>query len=103
MTTVYLIRHAQAEGNYFRRIHGQYDSPVTALGAGKLPACSARFADVAIDAVYASDLKRTCQTAEAIYVPKHLELHREPGLRKSTWGSGRTSPSGKSISPSGKR
>lgn len=86
MTTVYLIRHAQAEGNYFRRFHGQYDSPVTALGRRQIACLQQRFADIAIDAVYSSDLKRTCQTAEAIYVPKHLELHREPGLREINLG-----------------
>ena len=95
MTTVYLIRHAQAEGNYFRRIHGQYDSPVTALGRRQIACLQARFADIAIDAVYASDLKRTCQTAEAIYVPKHLELHREPGLREINLGEWEDQPFGK--------
>ena len=29
MTTVYLIRHAEAEGNVYRRCHGQYDSLLT--------------------------------------------------------------------------
>ena len=26
MTKVYLIRHAEAEGNYYRRIQGQWDA-----------------------------------------------------------------------------
>lgn len=86
MTTVYLIRHAQAEGNYFKRFHGQYDSPVTALGRRQIACLQERFAPIHIDAVYSSDLQRTCQTAEAIYVPKHLELHREPGLREINLG-----------------
>ena len=86
MTTVYLIRHAQAEGNYFRRFHGQYDSPVTALGRRQIACLERRFADVHIDAVYASDLRRTCQTAESIYLPKNLPLHREPGLREINLG-----------------
>ena len=29
MTTVYIIRHAEAEGNVYRRCHGQYDSLLT--------------------------------------------------------------------------
>ena len=29
MTTIYLIRHAEAEGNLYRRIHGWYDSLIT--------------------------------------------------------------------------
>ena len=29
MTTLYLIRHAEAEGNVYRRCHGQYDALLT--------------------------------------------------------------------------
>ena len=32
MTTIYLIRHGEAEGNLYRRIHGQFDSNITPLG-----------------------------------------------------------------------
>ena len=32
MTTIYLIRHAEAEGNLYRRIHGWYDSLITENG-----------------------------------------------------------------------
>ena len=29
MTTIYLIRHAEAEGNRYRRAHGWYNSTIT--------------------------------------------------------------------------
>ena len=32
MTTIYLIRHAEAEGNLYRRIHGWYDALITENG-----------------------------------------------------------------------
>ena len=32
MTTIYLIRHAEAEGNLYRLAHGQYNSLVTPRG-----------------------------------------------------------------------
>ena len=70
MTTIYLIRHAEAEGNVFRRIHGQYDSCVTPNGRRQIAALAQRFAGIPVDAVYASDLKRTCLTATAIYRQK---------------------------------
>lgn len=94
MTTVYLIRHAEAEGNLFKRIHGQYDSPVTALGRQQIECLKKRFASIPVDAVYASDLKRTCQTAAAIYEPKHLELHRVPALREINLGAWEDKPFG---------
>ena len=68
MTTLYLIRHAEAEGNLYRRIHGQYNSLITDNGYRQIQALQERFADVPVDAVYSSDLFRTMTTARAIYV-----------------------------------
>ena len=65
MTTIYLIRHAEAEGNVFRRIHGQYDSCVTPNGRRQIAALAQRFAGIPVGAVYAGDLKRACLTAAA--------------------------------------
>ena len=94
MTTIYLIRHAEAEGNLYRIAQGQYDSNLTDRGWRQVRALERRFADIHIDAVYSSDLYRTCSTASAIYKPKGLELHRVPELREicvgdweqRTWG-----------------
>lgn len=94
MTSIYLIRHAEAEGNLYRIAQGQYDSNLTDRGWRQVRALERRFADVHIDAVYASDLYRTCATATAIYRPKGLPLHRVRELREicvgdweqRTWG-----------------
>lgn len=86
MTTLYLIRHAEAEGNVFRRLQGQYDSFITPNGMKQIAALAKRFDGVAVDAVYASDLTRTRTTAQAICVPKGLELHPEPRFREMHCG-----------------
>lgn len=94
MTTVYLIRHAEAEGNIYRRYHGWYDSLITDNGYRQIEALAQRFEGVPIDAVYSSDLFRTMTTAGAIYKPRGLELHTDRGLREigggvwedRTWG-----------------
>ena len=82
MTTLYLIRHAEAEGNLYRRIHGQYDSLVTDNGYLQIKALEKRFADVSVDAVYSSDMFRTMTTARAVYIPKGLPLFTRPDLRE---------------------
>ena len=82
MTTLYLIRHAEAEGNAYRRIDGWYNSLITPNGLLQIEALRRRFEPIQIDACYASDLYRTCKTASAIYVPKALELHTDPRLRE---------------------
>ncbi|MBS1409295.1 MAG: phosphoglycerate mutase, partial [Oscillospiraceae bacterium] len=42
MTKIYLVRHAEAEGNVYRRIHGQYDSRITPNGLRQVEALRAR-------------------------------------------------------------
>lgn len=86
MTTVYLIRHAEAEGNLYRRVHGQYDSLITENGYRQIAALKDRFADIPVDAVYSSDLFRTMTTARAVYIPKNLELHTRKDLREVNMG-----------------
>lgn len=94
MTSIYLIRHAEAEGNLYRIAQGQDNSNLTDRGWRQVRALEKRFADIHIDAVYASDLYRTCATASAIYKAKGLPLRRLAGLREicvgrweqRTWG-----------------
>ena len=86
MTTLYVIRHAEAEGNIYRRLHGQYNSRITANGERQVAALAERFRNIPIDAVYSSDLFRTRQTAAAITGPKGLPLHTDPRLREVQTG-----------------
>ncbi|HIT32113.1 MAG TPA: GNAT family N-acetyltransferase [Candidatus Enterenecus stercoripullorum] len=94
MTTVYLIRHAQAEGNLYRRCHGWYNGLITEKGYRQIDALAVRFQDVHIDAVYSSDLFRTMTTARAILHTRNLSLRVDPQLREigggcwedHTWG-----------------
>ena len=92
MTRVYIIRHAQAEGNLLRRAQGHTNGAVTETGMLQIRALEERFKDIHIDAVYASDLLRTCTTAQAIYVPKGLPLHTNACFREYNMGvwEGRT-------------
>lgn len=82
MTTVYLIRHAEADGNLYRRMHGQYDSTVTARGYRQIAMLAKRFADERIDVVYSSDLTRTQTTALAITRTHGLPLRTSDQLRE---------------------
>ncbi len=66
MTTIYLIRHAEAEGNLYRRIHGHYDSLITKRGRMQLEALKERFSGITLDAVYSSELNRALTTAASI-------------------------------------
>lgn len=87
MTRLYMIRHAEAEGNLYRRIQGWYDSLITERGYRQIAALEHRFEDIHIDAVYSSDLFRTRTTAAAIYQPKGLPLQLDPALREIHLGA----------------
>ena len=86
MTTLYLIRHAEAEGNLYRRIHGQYDSLITENGYQQIEALTQRFREIRIDAVYSSDMFRTKTTAQAICKPHNLPLETRKDLREISMG-----------------
>ena len=86
MTTVYIIRHAEAEGNVYRRCHGQYDSLLTPRAYEQLPFLAKRFENVPLDAVYASDLFRARTTAKAVAAPHGLSVETRPVLREIDMG-----------------
>ncbi len=85
-TKIFLIRHAEAEGNLYRLAHGQYDSTITPGGYRQLAYLRQRFQNERIDAVYGSDLTRTHTTASAVYAPKNLPFRPLPLLRELRLG-----------------
>ena len=86
MTKVYIIRHAEAEGNLYRRIHGWYNSGLTDLGRRQLEAIADRFMDIKLDVVYSSDLKRARQTAEAVARGSGVDVTETKQLREVNLG-----------------
>ena len=94
MTTVYLIRHGEAEGNLYRRMQGWYDGDLTDLGRRQVAALAGRFRDIHLDAVYSSDLYRAMETAAALCRPKGLPLFTDPRLREVSVGPWEDEPFG---------
>ena len=85
-TKIFLVRHAEAEGNLFRVAHGQYDSNLTPRGYRQLAYLRERFRGEKLDAVYGSDLTRAHATASALYIPRDLAFRAEPLLREICLG-----------------
>ena len=86
MTEIYLIRHAQAEGNRYRIMQGHWDGDVTAVGEKQVELLAARFRDIPVDAVYASDLYRARHTAAAAARWRGLPIRSDPRLREINVG-----------------
>jgi len=85
-TTLYLIRHAEAEGKVYRRAHGQYNSLLTPNGHKQLEKLGQWAETSGIQAVYASDLYRARRTAQAVAEPLGLDVRPDPGLREISLG-----------------
>lgn len=86
MTEIYLIRHAQAEGNLYRMMQGHWDGDLTGLGLKQAEALGHRFENVHIDAVYSSDLRRTRLTIEPVCRSHKLPLNTDKRLREINVG-----------------
>ena len=86
MTEIYLIRHAQAEGNLYRMMQGHWDGDVTALGLRQIEELGRRFENIHIDAVYSSDLLRARLTGGVIARVHGLELKTDRRLREINVG-----------------
>ena len=87
MTRFLLARHGETAWNAQRRHHGQSDVPLNAAGRRQAAALGRRLSKEPIDAVYASDLQRAWQTAEAIAAHCDLPVRPEPRLRELHFGT----------------
>ena len=80
MTSVYLIRHAQALGNIEQRFQGHIDHPLTEKGEYQARLLTRRMSALPLSAVYTSPLKRAYATAEPIAKNHRLEPIIHKGL-----------------------
>ena len=86
MTRIFLIRHAEAEGNIYRRAQGHYNGLVTSRGFKQIEHLKTRFKDENIDVVYSSDLTRASTTAAALSQPRNLQINLTENLREVAMG-----------------
>jgi len=74
MTTIYLVRHCEAEGNVKRIFQGKVNCDVTEIGQKQLDKLSERFSDIHLDAIYTSPLIRAQKTAFAVRGKRDIDV-----------------------------
>lgn len=84
MTRLILIRHAETDYSVSGRYCGVTDPSLNDRGRDQAGRLRDLFAHVAVDAVYASDLKRASETATIVF-PTHT-IHYEETLREMHFG-----------------
>jgi len=85
-TRLIAVRHGETAWNLDTRIQGHIDIGLNATGLWQAQRAGQALADEDIGAIYASDLSRAWQTAEAIAKPHGLSVQSEPRLRERAFG-----------------
>lgn len=86
-TRLIAVRHGETAWNVDTRIQGHIDIGLNATGLWQARRAGAALADEPIGVVYASDLSRAWQTAQAIAEPHGLAVQPEPRLRERAFGN----------------
>jgi broad specificity phosphatase PhoE len=80
MTHLILIRHGETDWNAEGRYQGQADPPLNELGWQQSEQLAEKLADLKLEVIYASPLKRAAQTARVIAERLGIPLHEDPRL-----------------------
>ena len=82
-----LLRHGQTPMSVQKRYAGRSDAPLTDAGVAQAAAAAKRLASAGIDAIVASPLQRTVQTAEQVAAVTGLPVVTEDGFRETDFGA----------------
>jgi len=81
-----LVRHAATAWTAQGRFQGQTDIPLSPYGRRQVAALALRLRTETLHLLYASDLRRAWETAQAIATPHALRVEAEPRLREMAFG-----------------
>lgn len=85
-TRIVLIRHGETLWNRAGRIQGHTDIALSPLGLAQAERLAEALADEPLAALYASDLSRAHQTAQALARRLDLPVRLDAGLRERAFG-----------------
>jgi len=83
---IYCVRHGESVYNAEGRIQGQSDVPLSDLGLRQSQAIARALAELPIEAVYSSPLRRAMQTAEPLAACLGLVVQTDPRLMEINAG-----------------
>jgi probable phosphoglycerate mutase len=86
-TVTHLLRHGQTEHTPERRFSGRNDLPLSLTGRAEAEAAAHRAAQLGIDVVVASPLRRTRETAEIVAAALGLPVEFDEDLVELDFGS----------------
>ena len=87
ITKLLLVRHGETVDNARQIMQGQTQGALNETGIRQACELRDQLSTMALDAVIASDLHRSVQTAELLAAPHRLPVVQTPLLRERDWGS----------------
>lgn len=81
-----LLRHGQTEYNATRRMQGQLDTELSAVGVEQARAAAQLMKDAGVTRIVSSDLSRARRTAEIVAATLGLEVSEDARLRETHLG-----------------
>jgi len=86
MLDILLIRHGETDWNVDKRLQGHIDIPLNAEGQRQAAALGRVLENEPLDAIYASDLQRARDTAQAVATLQGKTVQIDPALRERCYG-----------------
>lgn len=98
-TTFFFVRHGQTDYNKRRIVQGRrIDSTLNATGRTQAEHLARRFADIELDAIYSSTLRRARETTEAVSAEHpDVPVHHLEDLEEMSWGIYEGAPSSPKV------
>jgi 2,3-bisphosphoglycerate-dependent phosphoglycerate mutase len=87
MTTLLLVRHGETDWNADGRLQGHTDRPLSDFGRRQAQRLAEELAGEELQAIYASDLVRACETAKIVGERLGLPVALDSDLREKNWGT----------------
>jgi len=86
MREIYLLRHAQSEGNKLKIFQGKLDYPLSEEGKRQALRAAEILKKLQLEVIYTSPQKRAYQTAELVAEKLKLPLKVDENLREISYG-----------------
>jgi probable phosphoglycerate mutase len=86
VTLLLLARHGETNWTREKRWQGHADPPLNQRGRKQARVLARNLADVHLEAIYSSDLRRASQTAAIVADGRGIDVRRDPDLRENDFG-----------------
>lgn len=86
ITTIYIVRHGESEGNVKQILGFSPEVKLTDIGIQQVKTLAKSFSSIQFDSIFSSDLLRARHTAEILAIEKRIPIKIRKNLRERSYG-----------------